>query len=183
MKALTDRQGLKMSIMRIYHYPEEVLKVAAKKVTAFDADLAQLVKDMAETMYAAPGIGLAAPQVGVSQRVIVIDCAPKEESPQLIAAINPEIVARAGQRCEEEGCLSVPGYYASVPRSEQVTVTFQNLHGESCTVTAEGLLAVAFQHEIDHLDGILFIDHLSPLKRGIFRRKYRKIMEQQEEQL
>jgi peptide deformylase len=172
-----------MSIIRIYHYPEAILKVTAKPVTTFDAPLQQLVKDMAETMYAAPGIGLAAPQVGISERVIVIDCAPKEAPPHLIAAINPVIIARSGERCEEEGCLSVPGYYANVSRSEQVTVTFQNLQGERCEVAAEGLLAVAFQHEIDHLDGILFVDHLSPLKRGIFRRKYRKIMEQQEEQL
>jgi len=172
-----------MSIMRIYHYPEPVLKVLAKKVTTFNDELRQLVKDMAETMYAAPGIGLAAPQVGISQRIIVIDCSGKDAPPQLIAAINPEIVVRSGERCEEEGCLSVPGYYANVQRSEQVTVTFQNLNGERCEISAEGLLAVAFQHEIDHLDGILFVDHLSPLKRGIFRRKYRKIMEQQEEQL
>lgn len=172
-----------MSLMRIYRYPEPILKVPAKPVTTFDANLQQLIKDMAETMYAAPGIGLAAPQVGISQRIIVIDCSPKEEAPRLIAAINPEIVARTGERCEEEGCLSVPGYYANVPRSEAITVTFQNLQGERCELATEGLLAVAFQHEIDHLDGILFVDHLSPLKRGIFRRKYRKIMEQQEEQL
>ena len=172
-----------MSIMRIYHYPEAILKVPAKPVTTFDAGLRQLVKDMAETMYAAPGIGLAAPQVGISQRVIVIDCSPKDAPPHLIAAINPAIIARSGERCEEEGCLSIPGYYANVSRSEEVTVSFQNLQGERCEVAAEGLLAVAFQHEIDHLDGILFVDHLSPLKRGIFRRKYRKIMEQQEEQL
>ena len=172
-----------MSIMRIFHYPEPILRVPAKKVTTFDAVLLQLVKDMAETMYAAPGIGLAAPQVGISQRVIVIDCSSKEAPPHLIAAVNPEIIARSGERCEEEGCLSVPGYYANVSRSELVTVTFQDVNGEEREVAAEGLLAVAFQHEIDHLDGILFVDHLSPLKRGIFRRKYRKIMEQQEEQL
>ena len=172
-----------MSILRIFHYPEPVLKVPAKKVSTFNDELRQLVRDMAETMYAAPGIGLAAPQVGISERIIVIDCSPKEEAPRLIVAINPEIIARSGERCEEEGCLSVPGYYANVVRSEEVTVTFQNLNGESCTIATEGLLAVAFQHEIDHLDGILFVDHLSPLKRGIFRRKYRKIMEQQEEQL
>lgn len=172
-----------MSLLKIYHYPEPILKVPAKKVTTFDAALLQLVRDMAATMYAAPGIGLAAPQVGISQRVIVIDCSPKEAPPHLIVAINPEIIARSGERCEEEGCLSVPGYYANVQRSEQVTVTFQGVDGESFTAEAEGLLAVAFQHEIDHLDGILFVDHLSPLKRGIFRRKYRKIMEQQEEQL
>lgn len=172
-----------MSILRIYHYPEPILKVQAKQVATFDEPLRRLVKDMAATMYAAPGIGLAAPQVGISQRVIVIDCSPKDAAPFLIIAINPEIVARSGERCEEEGCLSVPGYYANVQRSEQVTVTFQDVQGEPREVAAEGLLAVAFQHEIDHLDGILFVDHLSPLKRGIFRRKYRKIMEQQEEQL
>lgn len=172
-----------MSLLQIFHYPAPVLKVPAKKVETFDARLRQLVKDMAETMYAAPGIGLAAPQVGISERIIVIDCSPKDAPPRLIAAINPEIVACNGQCCEEEGCLSVPGYYANVQRSEQVTVTFQNLNGERCELAAEGLLAVAFQHEIDHLDGILFVDHLSPLKRGIFRRKYRKIMERQEEQL
>ena len=172
-----------MSLLKIYHYPEPILKVPAKQVTTFDAGLQQLAKDMAETMYAAPGIGLAAPQVGISQRVIVIDCSPKEAPPRLIVAINPVIIARSGERCEEEGCLSLPGYYANVPRSEEVTVILQNLKGERCEVTAAGLLAVAFQHEIDHLDGILFVDHLSPLKRGIFRRKYRKIMEQQEEQL
>jgi len=172
-----------MSILRIYHYPEAVLKTVATKVTTFDDGLRQLVKDMAETMYAAPGIGLAAPQIGLSQRLIVIDCSAKDEAPRLIVAINPEIVARSGQRCEEEGCLSLPGYYANVQRSEEVTVTFQDVHGERHEGAAEGLLAVAFQHEIDHLDGILFVDHLSPLKRGIFRRKYRKIVEQQEEQL
>lgn len=172
-----------MSLLRIYHYPDPILKVLAPPVTIFDDGLRQLAKDMVETMYAAPGIGLAAPQVGISQRLIVIDCVAKDEAPQLIVAVNPEIVARSGESCEEEGCLSVPGYYASVQRSEQVTVTFQSVAGEACELAAEGLLAVAFQHEIDHLDGILFVDHLSPLKRGIFRRKYRKIMEQQEEQL
>lgn len=172
-----------MSILRIYHYPEPILKVPAQPVTTFNDELRQLVQDMAETMYAAPGIGLAAPQVGISQRVIVIDCSGKDAPAQLIVAINPKIVARSGQSCEEEGCLSVPGYYANVQRSEDVTITFQDVNGEEQEVAAEGLLAVAFQHEIDHLDGILFVDHLSPLKRGMFRRKYRKIMEQQEEQL
>jgi peptide deformylase len=172
-----------MSILRIYHYPEAVLKVPAQKVAIFDDALRQLSQDMVETMYAAPGIGLAAPQIGISQRLIVIDCSAKDEAPHLIVAVNPEIVTCSGQRCEEEGCLSLPGYYADIQRSEQVTVTFQSIHGEVGEITAEGLLAVAFQHEIDHLDGILFVDHLSPLKRGIFRRKYRKIMEQQEEQL
>jgi len=172
-----------MAILRIYHYPEPILQQKVAPVAEIDATVQQLARDMAETMYAAPGIGLAAPQIGVSLRLIVIDCAPKDEPRQLIVAVNPEIVARSGELCDEEGCLSVPGYYARVTRSAQITVTFQALNGQRVSLDAEGLLAVAFQHEIDHLDGILFIDRLSSLKKGIFRRKYKKIMEQQEEQL
>lgn len=172
-----------MAILRICHYPEPVLQQPAMPIDTIDAEVRQLASDMAETMYAAPGVGLAAPQVGVSQRLIVLDCSPKDAPPQLIVAINPEIVARSGEVCEEEGCLSIPGYYNYVPRSATVTVRFQTLQDETATIAAEGLLAIAFQHEIDHLDGILFVDHLSSLKRGMFRRKYRKIMSQQQEQL
>ncbi len=172
-----------MSLLRIYHYPEPVLAQKATPVTTFDAALTALARDMAETMYAAPGIGLAAPQVGVSQRVIVLDCAGKEAPPALIVAVNPEIVAREGSVCEEEGCLSVPGYYTAVKRDAKVTVNFCALDGTPRSIAAEGLLAVAFQHEIDHLDGILFVDRLSPLKRGMFKRRYKKMMEQQQEQL
>lgn len=172
-----------MAILRIYHYPEPVLKQKAEPLATIDADIRKLAQDMAETMYAAPGVGLAAPQVGVSKRLIVLDCSPKDEPQQLIIAINPEITARSGEVCEEEGCLSIPGYYASVPRSAEVTVSFLTLRGERATLQTDGLLAVAFQHEIDHLDGILFVDHLSSLKKGLFRRKYKKMMEQQEEQL
>lgn len=172
-----------MALLRICHYPETVLKETAAPVTVFDSALKALAADMAETMYAAPGVGLAAPQVGVSQRLIVLDCSAKDEPARLIVAINPRIVAASGELCDEEGCLSIPGYYARVPRAAAVTVAFQTLTGENAQIQAEGLLAVAFQHEIDHLDGILFVDRLSPLKKGIFRRKYKKIMEQQEEQL
>jgi peptide deformylase len=172
-----------MPIMRIYHYPEPVLKQKAAPVTTFDEALRRLAADMAETMYAAPGVGLAAPQVGVSQRLIVLDCAPKEQPRQLVVAVNPEIVAREGESFEEEGCLSVPGYYASVPRSAKVTVRFADLDGKAHLIETEGLWAICFQHEIDHLDGILFVDRLSPLKRTLFRKKYQKIMEQQQEQL
>lgn len=172
-----------MALLRIYHYPEAVLAQKAAPVTSIDAAMRTLVRDMAETMYAAPGVGLAAPQVGVSQRLIVLDCARKDDPPALIVAVNPEIVASAGSSCEEEGCLSVPGYYTRVERAARVTVRFLDLDGQPRQVEAEGLLAVAFQHEIDHLDGILFVDRLSSLKKSIFRRKYRKMLEQQQEQL
>lgn len=172
-----------MPLLRICHYPEAVLKEKAAPVTVFDHELKQLAADMLETMYAAPGVGLAAPQVGVSRRLIVLDCAPKGAAPAPLVAVNPEIVTGEGECCEEEGCLSVPEYYARVVRREKVTVRFQDLDGAPRQVTAEGLWAVCFQHEIDHLEGILFIDHLSPLKRGIFRKKYQKILEHRREQL
>jgi peptide deformylase len=172
-----------MALMRILHYPEPVLKKLSAPITLFDEALSKLAGDMAETMYAAPGVGLAAPQVGVLQRLVVIDCAPKDAAPHLISAVNPEIVAREGETFEEEGCLSVPAYYARVARSAQVRVRYQDLRGQVTEMTADGLLAVAFQHEIDHLDGVLFIDHLSPLKRSLFRRKYQKMLEQQQEQM
>ncbi len=172
-----------MAILRIFHYPEPVLKVRAAAVDEIDESIRTLAHDMAETMYAAPGVGLAAPQVGVSKRVIVLDCSAREEEPELLLCVNPEIVAREGESCEEEGCLSVPGYYARVPRSAAVQVRYLDLEGNCVERRAEGLLAVAFQHEIDHLDGILFIDHLSPLKRGLFKKKYQKILEQEKERL
>jgi len=172
-----------MGILRIYHYPEPVLNQPAAPVSAIDDALRQLATDMAETMYAAPGVGLAAPQVGIGKRLIVLDCAGKDEPPQLVTAVNPEIIAREGEAFEEEGCLSVPDYYARVARAAKVRVRYLGLDGESRELEAEGLWAVCFQHEIDHLDGILFVDHLSPLKKSLFRKKYKKIMEQQQEQL
>ncbi|MHB8707996.1 MAG: peptide deformylase [Desulfuromonadales bacterium] len=172
-----------MSILRIRHYPDPVLKQKAERITEFDAGLHRLASDMLETMYAAPGVGLAAPQVGISQRLIVLDCSPKEGDRQPLVAVNPEILTREGECCEEEGCLSVPEYYAKVVRSEQVQVRFQELDGTVRQVEADGLWAVCFQHEIDHLDGILFVDRLSPLKRSLFRKKYQKIQEQRQEQL
>ena len=172
-----------MALLQIRHYPDPVLKVPAVPVEIFDDSLRQLAADMAETMYAAPGVGLAAPQVGVSRRLLVIDCSARDEGPGLLSVVNPEILESDGELFEEEGCLSVPGYYANVARNERVKVRFQDLQGESRTLEAEGLWAVAFQHEIDHLDGILFVDRLSPLKKGMFRKKYPKILQQLEEQL
>jgi peptide deformylase len=172
-----------MPLLRIRHYPDPVLKQRAEPVACFDDDLRHLASDMLDTMYAAPGVGLAAPQVGVSRRLIVLDCSPKDTAPQPLVAVNPAIVAGDGECCEEEGCLSVPEYYANVVRNERVRVRFQDLEGNTREMEAEGLWAICFQHEIDHLDGILFVDRLSPLKRGIFRKKYLKIIEQRQEQL
>ncbi len=172
-----------MSILRILHYPDPVLTTKAEPVAEITDDIKQLAEDMAETMYAAPGIGLAAPQVGVSRRLIVLDCAGKDEPPNLIKAVNPEIVDAEGECFEEEGCLSVPGYYTRVRRKAAVRVRYTDLAGQQVEVETDGLLAIAFQHEIDHLDGILFVDHLSSLKKGMFKKKYQKILEQLEEQL
>ncbi|MCM2265578.1 MAG: peptide deformylase [Desulfuromonadales bacterium] len=172
-----------MSILRIRHYPDPVLKQTAVRITEFNAELRHLASDMLETMYAAPGVGLAAPQVGVSRRLIVLDCSPKDGDRQPLVAVNPEILTREGECCEEEGCLSVPEYYANVVRSEKVRVRFQELDGTVREVETAGLWAICFQHEIDHLDGILFVDRLSPLKRSLFRKRYQKIQEQRQEQL
>lgn len=169
-----------MALRTILHYPDPVLKKISQPVANIDDELRTLARDMAETMYDAPGVGLAAPQVGVSKRLIVIDCAPQDAPPDLIVAVNPEIIAREGEICEEEGCLSVPEYSARIPRSARITARYLDLDGNTVVREAEGLLAVAFQHEIDHLDGILFVDRLSPLKRGIFKKKYMKLMAQQE---
>lgn len=169
-----------MALRTILHYPDPVLKKISAPVASIDDELRTLAQDMAETMYDAPGVGLAAPQVGVSRRLIVIDCAPQDGPPDLIVAVNPEIIAREGEVCEEEGCLSVPEYSARIPRSAKVTARYLDLDGNTLVREAEGLLAVAFQHEIDHLDGILFVDRLSPLKRGIFKKKYLKLLAQQE---
>ncbi len=165
-------------IRRILTYPDPELKKKSAPVTIINEKITELVRDMAETMYDAPGVGLAAPQIGVHQRVIVIDISPKSEKPDLIVAINPEIIHSEGNSYEEEGCLSVPQYGASVKRHASVVVKALNLEGEEIIYRAEGLLAIAFQHEIDHLDGVLFVDHLSPLKKDIFKKKYRQLVEQ-----
>lgn len=172
-----------MSILRIFHYPEPVLKQTAEPIAEIDEPLRTLARDMAETMYAAPGVGLAAPQIGISRRLVVLDCAPKDAPPELLTCINPEIVEQEGETYEEEGCLSVPGFYAKVPRNARVKVRYLDLEGRKVEMQADGLLAIAFQHEIDHLNGVLFVDHLSPLKKGIFRKKYQKLLEQQKEQM
>jgi len=171
-----------MAILPIRHYPDDVLRKQVPLEKEIDQRLIDLAGEMAETMYAAPGVGLAAPQVGESRRLIVLDCNPKD-SPRLITAVNPEIILRDGECYEEEGCLSVPGYYSQVTRSSRIKVRFLDLKGKEVTLDCAGLLAVCFQHEIDHLDGVLFIDHLSSLKKSMFRRKYKKLQAQQEERM
>lgn len=164
-------------IRAILTYPDPELKKKSAPVTIINDAVRDLARDMAETMYDAPGVGLAAPQIGVHQRVIVIDVSAKDEPPQLITAINPVIIHAEGEEYEEEGCLSVPKYAANVRRHAKVVVKGLDLDGNECTWRAEELLAIAFQHEIDHLEGILFVDHLSPLKRDLFRRKQRRLAE------
>jgi peptide deformylase len=170
-------------IRKILSYPDPELKKKSLPVTIINDKTAELVRDMAATMYAAPGVGLAAPQIGIHQRIAVIDVSAKDEMPVLIVAINPVIIHADGESYEEEGCLSVPKYAANVRRHARVVVKALNLDGEEITYKADDLLAIAFQHEIDHLDGILFIDHLSPLKRDMFRKKYRRMVEEQQERV
>lgn len=164
-----------MSIQKIYKYPESVLRKETKKVVTFDDELAKLVEDMAETMYDAPGIGLAAPQIGKSLKVIVVDTSHgDEEEKQYMAMINPEIIEREGSQIDEEGCLSVPELTAKVTRNLKVTVSYQDLQGQPQKLNTENRFAVVMQHEIDHLNGILFIDHLSSLKRTLYKKKVKK---------
>lgn len=171
-----------MALKRILHYPETLLKQKSQPVTEFDAELKQLADDMVETMYDAPGVGLAAPQVGELKRLIILDCSAKDEPDDLIVAVNPEIVSGEGESLEEEGCLSVPGFWASVKRYSKATMRYQDVEGNTHEREGEGLLAVCMQHEIDHLNGILFVDRLSPLKRSMFKKKYMKMLKEQEAQ-
>ena len=161
-----------MALLTILEYPDERLRQKAASVETFDDDLRRFVDDMLETMYAAPGIGLAATQVNVHQRVIVIDITEEKNAP--LCLINPEIVDKQGCDEMEEGCLSVPGIYEKVKRARSIRVRAQDVHGSVSEIEAEGLLAVCIQHEVDHLDGHLFVDRLSPLKRQMVRKKIKK---------
>ena len=152
-----------MALLPILHYPDPRLHKVAKPVARVDERIVKLIKDMAETMYAAPGIGLAATQVDVHERVIVIDIS--EARDELQAFVNPEITESSGEAVTEEGCLSVPGVFDSVKRAERVQVRALNAQGEAFTLEAEGLLAVCIQHEIDHLEGKVFVEYLSRLKQ------------------
>ena len=163
-----------MAVLEILHYPNPILKEKTKPVQKVDGSIRRLVQDMAETMYSAPGVGLSANQVGYSLRLAVIDVTPADQPKNLLVLINPEIVAAEGECTWDEGCLSVPDCNEEVKRRKKVVVRYQNLEGETAEITGEDLLAVALQHEIDHLDGFLFIDRLSPLKRRLVKKKLQK---------
>lgn len=152
-----------MALLPILRFPDPRLKKIAVPVTTIDDTVRRLIADMAETMYEAPGIGLAATQVDVHKQIVVIDVS--EDKSQLLALINPRLENCQGQQQGEEGCLSVPGIYEKVERAERVTVHYQDADGVQRTMVAEGLLAVCIQHEIDHLNGRVFVDHLSQLKQ------------------
>ena len=161
-----------MALLQILAYPDPRLRKIAAPVAAVTPEIQRLIRDMAETMYAAPGVGLAATQVDVHKRIVVIDTS--ETRDDLKVFINPEIVAREGELETEEGCLSVPGYYDKVTRAAKVTVRAQNERGERFELAAEGTLAVCIQHEMDHLLGKVFVEYLSPLKRARLAAKLRK---------
>lgn len=161
-----------MAILNILNYPDPRLHTVAKPVKAVDATITQLIKDMAETMYDAPGVGLAATQVNQHIQLIVIDTS--ETKDHLLVLINPKIIAKSGVQDFEEGCLSVPGVYESVTRAEKITVEALDRHGKTFTLDAEGLLGVCIQHEMDHLLGKVFVEYLSPLKRNRIKNKMLK---------
>lgn len=161
-----------MAILNILHYPDERLHKVARPVEKVDAEIQRLIDDMAETMYLAPGIGLAASQVDVHLRVIVVDIS--EDKTGLRAFINPRIVAADGHATYEEGCLSVPGIYEEVERAEHIVLEAMDRHGESIRLEARGLLAICIQHEIDHLDGKVFVEKLSRLKQSRILNKLKK---------
>jgi len=165
-----------MAHLTILHFPDERLRTIAKPVTQVDDALRALIDDMFETMYDAPGIGLAATQVNVHQRLIVIDTSEEKNEPLVL--INPEILEKSGEEEMDEGCLSVPGIYERVQRAERVKVRALDRNGEPFELDTDGLLAVCIQHEIDHLDGKLFVDYLSSLKRQRIKKKLEKQLRQ-----
>ena len=168
-----------MALRTILIAPDPVLKAKAKPVEAVTDELRTLMDDMLETMYQAPGIGLAAPQVGVSQRVIVVDISRDDEPKAPLRMVNPELVWVSDEDSTyEEGCLSVPEHYADVVRPAEIRVTYLDRDGKKQEMKADGLLATVIQHEMDHLEGILFIDHLSSLKRNMILRKLLKSKKQ-----
>ncbi len=162
-------------------YPDPVLRVRCPEVEVFDDELRRLADDMVETMHKAPGIGLAAPQIGVESRVLVVDLSVGEDSDQLHVLINPEILDCEGRGVEVEGCLSIPGITDKVPRAKFIRVRARDASGETFEIEAEDWLARAIQHEIDHLDGILFVDHLRGLRKERVKRQLKKLAEENEE--
>jgi peptide deformylase len=170
-----------MALLPIIYAPDPRLKLKCRPVETVDQSVRDFMADMLETMYAAPGIGLSAPQVGDTRRIIVCDVARESEDPQPIQLVNPEIVWSSDDiLINEEGCLSLPDHYAEVERPSDVRVRYLDENGQSQEIEAGGLLAACVQHEMDHLEGILFVDYLSPLKRNIILRKMKKLKRQKE---
>lgn len=161
-----------MSKLEILEFPDTRLRTVAKPVEAFDSQLGQLVDDMIETMYAAVGIGLAATQVNVHKRLLVLDVSENQDQPRVY--VNPQILEREGSETCEEGCLSVPGIYAEVERAEKICISARDRDGKSFTEELDGMHSVCLQHEMDHLEGKLFVDYLSPLKQRMVRKKLEK---------
>lgn len=159
-----------MAIRTILHYPDERLRIPGKPVTNFDEELHALIEDMAETMYAAPGVGLAATQLGVSLNLFIVDISTDDDQSELHVFANPEFLVKEGKKDWQEGCLSFPGITESIERADRVVVRAQDRHGETFEMEADGLMAVALQHENDHLEGKLMIDHLSMLKKRMVHR-------------
>lgn len=166
-------------IRTILHYPDKRLREPGKKVVAFTPELQTLIDDMAETMYAAPGVGLAATQIGEPLQLFIIDIASDDEPSELRVFVNPQIVEREGEVSWQEGCLSFPGVQEDIDRAAKVHVRAQDRHGKWFELDAEGLLAVAIQHEYDHLQGVLMIDKMGPLKKRLTHRKMVKRAEEQ----
>jgi peptide deformylase len=169
-----------MAVLEILQFPHPVLRKRADEVKEIDEQLHRLAQDMTETIYRAPGVGLAAPQIGVPNRLIVVDLSAGERPDGKIVIVNPEIVCKEGEIRLEEGCLSVPDLRETVTRCKRVVVKGSDLEGRTLEVEGEDLLAVALQHEIDHLDGVLFLDHLSQLKRSRYVAKRKKLPAEEE---
>ena len=175
-----------MAVLKLYEYPEPVLKKKAQKVEKVDAELQKLLDDMLETMYSSAGIGLAAPQIGVSKRIVVIDVEQEDDDNGVkqgnpLFLVNPEIIWRSDEKvCGEEGCLSVPKQRAEVERFAQVKVRYWDYDGKEQEILGDGLLAICLQHELDHLDGILYIDRISRLKRQMLLKKLDKMRSSKE---
>ena len=163
-----------MAVLEIRKYPDKILKQKTTPVQTIDGITQQLIDDMIETMRTVHGVGLAANQVGIPQKLCIIDLSLREDKAPLIVLINPLIVERDGSVEAEEGCLSIPGYLTSIKRAEKVFLKGVNREGKDIAIEAEGLLARAIQHELDHLEGLLLIDRMSPIKREFFKRRYKK---------
>jgi len=175
-----EKSGPARKIYQIMKYGDPILEKPSKSISKFDAELEELAEDMFATMYSAQGIGLAAPQIGKSIRIAVVDVTGGKNPEAKIVLVNPEIIHGEGEKREEEGCLSIPGFRGYVVRPQFVTVKAQGVKGQEFEIRGEDLLARAFCHEIDHLNGILFLTHLSMLKRDLIRRKIKKLKKQGE---